>query len=170
MATATPTETDQAIKQLTDQIAQLSINLAQQQQLSSSVASVNYAEASTQAPQLKQPLTCFYYRHTGHFISNCITKKKDRKHRQSSYDRRPNRNSYHDYSDPEVETILTIEVSLMKETSIHLITIKEIEAPNAPDTRLIDLLLYIIMMYIISIRTRHPPFLLLLALKNEKLY
>ena len=47
MATANPTETDQAIKQLTDQIAQLSINLAQQQQPSLSVASVNYAEAPT---------------------------------------------------------------------------------------------------------------------------
>ena len=41
MATANPTETDQAIKQLTDQIAQLSINLAQQQQLSLTVAFVN---------------------------------------------------------------------------------------------------------------------------------
>jgi len=47
MATANSTETDQAIKQLTDQIAQLSINLAQQQQPSLSVASVNYAEAPT---------------------------------------------------------------------------------------------------------------------------
>ena len=32
MASNTNTETDQAIKQLTDQIAKLSINLAQQQQ------------------------------------------------------------------------------------------------------------------------------------------
>ena len=86
MAIVTSTETDQAIKQLTDQIAQLSINLAQQQQPSPPVVSVNYAEASTQASQLKQLPTCFYCECTGHFISNCITKKKDREHRQSSYD------------------------------------------------------------------------------------
>ena len=73
--------------------------------------------------------------------------------------------------DPEVETILIIEVSLMKETFIHLITIEEIEALTVLVISLIDLLLYIIMMYIILIRIRHPPLLLLLlVLKNRKPY
>src|ERR1043165_4420942 len=98
MVTITFTETDQAIKQLTDQIAQLSINLAKKQQPSLSAASVNYAEAPTQAPQLKQPPTCFYCGRTGHFISNCITKKRDRERSQNSYDQRPNRNNCHNYS------------------------------------------------------------------------
>jgi len=48
MATANPTETDQAIKQLTDQIAQLSINLAQK----TTPTTVNYADTPNQAPPI----------------------------------------------------------------------------------------------------------------------
>src|SRR5260363_187785 len=47
------TDTDKAIKQLTDQIAQLSINLAQKQQPSN--LSVNYADSPKQANPIKQP-------------------------------------------------------------------------------------------------------------------
>src|ERR1041384_904422 len=68
-------DTDQAIKQLTEQIAQLSINLAAKQQEPS--VSVNYADAPQQAQKIKQPPTCYYCRCTGHFIANCNTRKKD---------------------------------------------------------------------------------------------
>ena len=52
------TDTDQAIKQLTEQIAQLSINLAQKQPPAS--LSVNYADSSKQANPIKQLPTCHY--------------------------------------------------------------------------------------------------------------
>jgi hypothetical protein len=48
MANATTTETDQAIKQLTDQIAQLSINLAQK----TTPITVNYTDTPNQAPPI----------------------------------------------------------------------------------------------------------------------
>ena len=48
IANTNPTETDQAIKQLTDQIAQLSINLAQK----TTPTTVNYADTPNQAPPI----------------------------------------------------------------------------------------------------------------------
>ncbi|HEY1247838.1 MAG TPA: retrotransposon gag family protein, partial [Nitrososphaera sp.] len=72
-------DTDQAIKQLTEQIAQLSINLAAKQP--EPPASVNYADAPQQAQKIKQPPTCHYCGRTGHFIANCNTRKKNENQR-----------------------------------------------------------------------------------------
>ena len=69
------TDTDQAIKQLTEQIAQLNINFAQKQPPTS--LSVNYADSPNQANLIKQPPTCHYCGRTGHFIAHCRLKKKN---------------------------------------------------------------------------------------------
>ena len=88
-----PSDTDQAIKQLTEQIAQLSINLAAKQQ--PPPTSVNYADAPQQAQKIKQPPTCHYCGRTGHFIANCNTRKKDESQRsnRSRYNNRDNKYS-----------------------------------------------------------------------------
>jgi hypothetical protein len=90
MANTSNNETDQAIRQLTDQIAQLSINLAQKQ-----TPSVNYANAEdTEAPRIKQPPTCHYCGRTGHFIAHCRVKSDDenrsRRHDRDSRNNRDN--------------------------------------------------------------------------------
>src|SRR5260364_153490 len=95
------TDTDKAIKQLTDQIIQLSINLAQKQQLSN--LSVNYADSSKQANPIKQPPTCHYCSRTGHFIAHCRTKKNDQnrdreRNRQSNNNNNRSRDSYRNRS------------------------------------------------------------------------
>ena len=79
MASNTNTETDQAIKQLTDQIAKLSINLAQQQQPPQpQPQSTNYAATpNTSRPQAKNSCRCYYCGHTGHFIAECRTRQAD---------------------------------------------------------------------------------------------
>ena len=82
------TDTDQAIKQLTEQIAQLNINFAQKQLPTN--LSVNYADSPKQANPIKQPPTCHYCGRTGHFIAHCRLKKKNQsnergRNRQSNY-------------------------------------------------------------------------------------
>src|ERR1041384_3908296 len=84
-------DTDQPIKQLTKQIAQLSINFAAKQQEPS--VSVNYANALQQAQKIKQPPTCYYCGCTGHFIANCNTRKKDES-QYSSCSRYNNRDNW----------------------------------------------------------------------------
>ena len=86
MATANPTETDQAIKQLTDQIAQLSINLAQK----TTPTTVNYADTPNQAPPIRQPPTCHYCGCTEHFIAKCNARRQDQQLQRS---RQPERTS-----------------------------------------------------------------------------
>ena len=66
------TDADQAIKQLTDQIAQLSINLAQKTPIPNSV---HYAETPTTASRIRQPPTCHYCGRVGHFVAQCRTKR-----------------------------------------------------------------------------------------------
>src|SRR5260363_190691 len=95
------TDTDKAIKQLTDQIAQLSINLAQKQQPAN--LSVNYAVSSKQANPIKQPPICHYCGRTEHFIAHCRTKKNDQnrergRNRQSNNNNNRQRNSYRNRS------------------------------------------------------------------------
>ena len=79
MASNANTETDQAIKQLTDQIAKLSINLAQQQQPPQPQPQhTNYAATpNTSRPQAKDSHCCHYCRCTGHFIAECRTRQAD---------------------------------------------------------------------------------------------
>ena len=79
-------ETDQAIKTLTEQIAQLSINLAQKQPI---VKETNYAE-SPRTPRTSA--TCYYCGKNGHFIAQCQVKREDqRKERRNlSYNRNYN--------------------------------------------------------------------------------
>ena len=89
------TDTDQAIKQLTEQIAQLSINLAAKQQ--EPQTSVNYADAPQQARTIKQPPTCHYCGRTGHFIANCNTRKKDES-QHSSHSHHNNRDNWRSHS------------------------------------------------------------------------
>ena len=89
MMTTPSTNTDQAIQQLTDQIAKLSINLAQTQ--TTPTSSVNYADNRAQTPRMKEPPICYYCGRTGHFIRDCNSKKQDQ--RQGSNSRRNNSNN-----------------------------------------------------------------------------
>jgi len=68
------TDTDQAIKQLTEQIAQLNINFAQKQPPTN--LSVNYADSPKQANPIKQPPICHYCGRTGHFIAHLLPQKE----------------------------------------------------------------------------------------------
>jgi hypothetical protein len=77
MTNKNQSETDQAIKQLTDQIAQLSINLAQQQSLTPTPT--NYTDTSTK-PERNQNL-CYYCGRTGHFIAECRKRKEEQRNR-----------------------------------------------------------------------------------------
>ena len=76
MASNTNTKTDQAIKQLTYQIAKLSINLAQQQQPPQPQPQpINYAATpNTNRPQAKDSYCCYYCGCTEHFITEYRTK------------------------------------------------------------------------------------------------
>src|SRR6185312_6602418 len=85
------TDTDQAIKQLTEQIAQLSINLAQKQPPTNLF--VNYADSPKQANSIKQPPTCHYCGRTRHFIAYCRLKKKNQSNEQGK-NRQSNNNNY----------------------------------------------------------------------------
>src|SRR5690242_2451275 len=86
--TTPSTNTDQAIQQLTNQIAKLSINLAQIQ-TTTTPSSVNYADNYAQTPRMKEPPICYYCGHTGHFIYDCNSRKQD----QGSNSRRNNNNN-----------------------------------------------------------------------------
>ena len=66
-------ETAQAIKTLTEQIAQLSINLAQKQPI---VKETNYAK-SPRPPRTSA--TCYYCGKNGHFITQCQVKREDQR-------------------------------------------------------------------------------------------
>jgi len=94
MANTTNTETDQAIKQLTDQIAQLSINLAQK----TTPTTVNYADTPNQAPPTRQPPTCHYCGRTGHFIAKCNARRQDQQSQRPRQSERTSRSSYQNYS------------------------------------------------------------------------
>ena len=74
MAASTTTETDQAIKQLTDQIAKLSINLAQQQQPLQPQPANYAATLNTNRPPAKDSCRCHYCECTGYFIAKCRTR------------------------------------------------------------------------------------------------
>ena len=89
LMTTPTTNTDQAIQQLTDQIAKLSINLAQTQ--TTPTSSVNYADNRAQTPRMKEPPICYYCGRTGHFIRDCNSRKQDQ--RQGSNSRRNNNNN-----------------------------------------------------------------------------
>ena len=66
-------ETDQAIKTLTEQIAQLSINLAQKQLI---IKETNYAELP-RTPRTSA--TCYYCGKNRHFIAQCQVKREDQR-------------------------------------------------------------------------------------------
>jgi hypothetical protein len=68
------TDTKDAIAQLTDQIAKLSINLAQQQQ--SQPQKPAYT-AESKPTQSKTKARCFYCGNPGHYIADCYKKKAD---------------------------------------------------------------------------------------------
>jgi hypothetical protein len=90
MASQNNLGTDQAIKTLTEQIAQLSINLAQKQ--STIPKETNYIESSRPS---RPNATCFYCGKSGHFIANCNTKREDqrRENKSRNYSNNNNRNS-----------------------------------------------------------------------------
>src|SRR5260363_417461 len=119
------TDTDKAIKQLTDQIAQLSINLAQKQQPPN--LSVNYTDSPKQANPIKQPPTCHYCGRTGHFIAHCRTKKNDKIENEEETDNltiTTIANETHIETDPEAEIIIIgteiiiIEIEVIQEIEI----------------------------------------------------
>src|SRR6185437_5322970 len=89
LMTTSITNTDQAIQQLTDQIAKLSINLAQTQ--TTPTSAINYANNRAQTPRMKEPPICYYCGCTGHFIRDCNSRKQDQ--RQESNSRRNNNNN-----------------------------------------------------------------------------
>jgi Retrotransposon gag protein/Zinc knuckle len=87
-------DTDNAIKKLTDQIAQLSINLAQQQTKPTLLAETNPRNQSWQ--NQKQDDKCYYCGRRGHFIADCRIRENDRRQNSDSYKNRDrdNRNNY----------------------------------------------------------------------------
>src|SRR6201988_1087144 len=97
MANQSASETDQAIRQLTDQIAKLSINLAQQQQLPQA-QSTNYAStSSTNTSQNQEPRRCHYCGQTGHLIAKCRTRQAEQKSRDDRRNDRRNNYKKDDY-------------------------------------------------------------------------
>ena len=99
MNTRSTTETDQAIKQLTDQIAQLSINLAQRTPPQPTPA--NYTDTSNSELTRNRPdRHCHYCRRPGHFIAKCRTRRTDQSQNRRNYslrdNRRDNRRDYRD--------------------------------------------------------------------------
>src|SRR6185312_1202002 len=87
MANQSTSETDQAIRQLTDQIAKLSINLAQQQQLPQTQPTNYVSTFNTNASQNQEPRRCHYCGRTGHLIAKCRTRQAEQRPRS---DRRDN--------------------------------------------------------------------------------
>src|SRR6201988_3672435 len=97
MANQSASETDQAIRQLIDQIAKLSINLAQQQQ-PPQAQSTNYAStSSTNTSQNQEPRRCHYCRRTGHLIAKCRTRQAEQKSRDDRRDDRRDNYRRDDY-------------------------------------------------------------------------
>ena len=96
MANKKNNETDQAIKQLTDQIAQLSINLAQKQQPPIST-STNYVDTNNRPDQDHN--RCYYCGKTGHFAIKCRKRKEDEQDRNRSAERRYSNYSKNDRKD-----------------------------------------------------------------------
>lgn len=86
MASQNQQGTDQAIKTLTEQIAQLSINLAQKQPVVSK--ETHYVE--TPRPT-HTGLTCFYCGNTGHMIAKCRIKQEDQRRERQKYNQRNDR-------------------------------------------------------------------------------
>src|SRR5260364_93231 len=121
------TDTDKAIKQLTDQIAQLSINLAQKQQPPN--LSVNYADSPKQANPIKQPSTCHYCGRTGHFIAYCRDRKSTKIENEEETDNltiTTIANETHIEIDPEAEIIIIgTEIIIIKIEVVQEIEIIE---------------------------------------------
>ena len=87
MANQSTSETDQASRQLTDQIAKLSINLAQQQQPPQTQPTNYVSTSNTNASRNQESRHCYYCGRTGHLIAKCRTRQAEQR---SGSDRRDN--------------------------------------------------------------------------------
>ncbi|CAG8671092.1 9644_t:CDS:2, partial [Paraglomus brasilianum] len=101
--------TNQAIERLTEQIAKLSINLAEKQAAPPTTTSVYYTDQNKDRPQSNAGnATCYYCGQKGHFIWNCHTRYQDNRKDYQGYQSRGRSNP-----DPETEANLGIEIIIV---------------------------------------------------------
>ena len=88
-------DANQAIECLTEQIAKLSINLAEKQAVTPTPTPAYYTDQSKDRSQPNVGnATCYYCGQKGHFIRNCHTRYQDNKRDYQGYQSRGRSNNY----------------------------------------------------------------------------